>query len=113
MTSFFPFRYGPPPTPAPDTSGAERAQRAAEQLEARLERALLTMEAMWSLLRDRLQVTDEQLVDRVVEIDLTDGVLDGKIRREALQCPQCERRIPRRFPRCMYCGQEIRHDPFT
>jgi hypothetical protein len=88
------------------------AHHAVEQMEARLDRALLTMEAMWTLLRDRLGATDQQLLDRVVELDLTDGVLDGKARRPALQCPQCERRIPRRFARCLYCGAEVKHDPF-
>ena len=103
--------HAPDAGPASDREAAA-AKRSAEQLEARLDRALLTMEAMWSLLRDKLGTTDEELLGRVVDIDLSDGVLDGKVRRPALQCPQCERRIPRRFARCMYCGCEIRHDPF-
>ena len=92
---------------------AGRAQRSAEELETRFERALLTMEAMWSLLRDRMGVTDEELVERIVDIDLTDGVLDGKVRRPALDCPQCNKKIPRRFARCMYCGADVQHDPFS
>ena len=91
---------------------ADRAQRSAEAASTQIERAVLTMEAMWSLLRDRLQVTDDELVERIVEIDLSDGVLDGKVRRPALECGSCKRKIPRRFARCMYCGVDVQHDPF-
>ena len=44
---------------------ADRASRSAEAVETRLERALLTMEAMWSLLRDRLGASDDELVGRL------------------------------------------------
>ncbi len=92
---------------------AERAGRSAEAVEHRLERALLTMEAIWSLLRDRFGTSDDELVGRIVEIDLSDGILDGKVRKPALDCHACKRKIPRRFPRCMYCGVEMKHDPFS
>lgn len=94
-------------------AAAGRAQRSAEETATRLDRALLTMEALWSLLRDRLGATEEELTERIVELDLSDGVLDGKVRRAAMECPACERRIPRRFPRCLYCGVEVPHDPFS
>ena len=73
---------------------ADRATAKADGLEQRLERALMTMEAMWSLLRDRLGVTDEELAQRIVELDESDGYLDGKVRREPLQCTHCERTVP-------------------
>ena len=96
----------------PTEGKANRANRSAEAVGNRLERALVTMEAMWTLLRERFGVTDEELVERIVEIDLSDGVLDGKVRRPALECHACKRKIPRRFPRCMYCGIDVQHDPF-
>jgi len=94
-------------------AAAGRVQRSAEDTAIRLDRALLTMEAMWTLLRDRLGATEEELLERVVELDLTDGVLDGKIRRAAMECSACERRIPSRFTRCLYCGTDVQHDPFA
>ena len=84
-----------------------------KELEARLERALLTCEAMWSLLRDKLGVTDLDLINRINDIDLSDGQLDGKVRREAKNCPKCGRTIGARFTKCMYCGQVVVHDPFA
>ena len=92
---------------------ADRAAARAESVDQRLDRALLTMEAMWTLLRDRLQVTDEQLAQRIVEVDESDGLLDGKVRRQAKSCPHCKRTIPGRFARCLYCGEAVPVDPFA
>lgn len=92
---------------------AERAKTDVEQLELRLERALLGCEAMWSLLRDHLKLTDEALLDRIYQLDISDGKLDGRARKATASCPSCKRTISPRFPRCMYCGQEVMHDPFA
>ena len=62
---------------------AQEAQSRAMQLEARCDRALLVCEALWTILRDKLGVTEEELVDRVNQVDLSDGKLDGKVRRPA------------------------------
>ncbi len=100
------------PRPLIDRSG-DRAEDHATRLEERLDRALLTMEALWTLLRDGLGVTEAQLADRITDLDLRDGVLDGKARRPPLHCPGCERPTARRFPRCLYCGQALKPDPFA
>lgn len=92
---------------------AERAEQKAEGLQQRLDNALLAMEAMWTLLRDRHQLKDDELVARMVEIDESDGILDGKVRRPPRACPQCRRTIPTRFPRCLYCGVVVPPEPFA
>ena len=92
---------------------ANRARATAETLEARLDRTTLACEAMWTLLRDKLGMTDNDLVDRIVELDLSDGKLDGKVAKSAVSCPKCGRTIARRFNKCMYCGQDIVSDPFS
>ena len=92
---------------------ARDAARDVAELQVRLERTLLACEAMWSLLRDKLGVTDDQLAERINDIDLSDGQLDGKVRRTPMTCPKCSRTISRRLPSCMYCGQPIVHDPFA
>jgi hypothetical protein len=95
------------------TASVDRARAKADALEMRLERALLTMEAMWTLVRDRFGVTDEQLAARIVELDESDGMLDGKVRRPPAACPSCSRNVPSRFPRCLYCGADIALNPFA
>ncbi len=98
----------------PAASGeARRARTDVQSLEARIDRTLLACEAMWTLLRDKLGVTDQALVERINEIDLSDGRLDGKVRKTPVSCPSCGRTMSARFPKCMYCGQAVVHDPFA
>ncbi len=94
-------------------SDARGAKSDAAATSARVDRALLACEAMWSLMREKLELTDEDLICRMNEIDLGDGKLDGKVQKVAFACPSCGRTISRRLPKCMYCGQAIMHDPFV
>jgi len=89
------------------------SSREAERVEERLERALLACEGMWTLMKEKLGVSDIELIEKINEIDLSDGRLDGKVRKTAVACPKCNRTISARFPKCMYCGQQIVHDPFA
>ena len=92
---------------------ATDARRQVADLSARLDRAMLVCEALWTVVRDRVGVTEEELIARVNEVDLSDGQLDGKVRRSAVACPRCKRTIARRFKKCVYCGQPIMQDPFA
>jgi hypothetical protein len=92
---------------------AGAARTTATDVESRLERTMLACEAMWSLLREKLGATDLELLERMNQLDLTDGRLDGKISKTAVACPKCNRTITRRHAKCMYCGQPIMHDPFA
>ena len=74
---------------------------------------VLAFEALWSLTRDRLQITDEELVARMNDLALSDGRLDGKVRKGAVSCRRCGRTISRRLPKCICCSQPIVHDPFA
>ena len=95
----------------PTVGGATKTD--IRELESRIDRAMMACEAMWSLMRDKLGVTDEELVERINEIDLSDGQLDGKVRKTVVACPKCNRTINPRLPKCMYCGQPVLHDPFA
>lgn len=92
---------------------ARAVGREVADVEARLDRTLMACEAMWTILREKLDLTDEDLIDRINEVDMSDGKLDGKVRREPVSCPKCGRAMSRRFPKCMYCGQAVQHEPFS
>lgn len=94
-------------------SKAGSASQKVDDLAARCDQLVMVCEAMWTILRDKLGVTDEELVTRVNDIDLSDGKLDGKVRKTAVSCPKCGRTIARRFQKCIYCGQPVVHDPFA
>jgi ribosomal protein S27AE len=85
---------------------ADVAARTVRDLEARIERLTLVNLAMWSLLREKLGFTEENLLERVREIDLQDGVLDGKAARQTSKCSQCGRMMSARHNKCLYCGHE-------
>jgi hypothetical protein len=113
ISHFHVFPHGPLGRDQGSEAAAEQAAARAESVDQRLDRALLTVQAMWSLLRDSLQLTDEQLVERIVEVDESDGFLDGRVRRPAKNCTHCKRAIPGRSPRCLYCGEAVIPDPFA
>ena len=91
---------------------ADKAQSRTDELELRFQRALLVMEAMWSLVREKTALTDEDLTDRMLELDASDGKVDGNVRRAPVVCERCERPTSRRLPRCFYCGHPVAMDPF-
>ncbi len=97
-----------------EAAGAARsAESKVRVLQMQLDRAMLACETMWTILSEKLGVTEEQFVTRMNEIDMRDGQLDGKVRKSAVSCPKCNRTISARFAKCMYCGQAIVHDPFA
>lgn len=92
---------------------AAEALRASRDTNNRIDRLLLTCEALWTLVREKFDLSDAELIDMVNQIDLTDGVADGRKRRPPFMCPACERAITRRFGKCLYCEQPIEADPFA
>src|SRR4051812_21493942 len=85
---------------------ASDARSMANHLQRQVDSLLLVNMAMWSILEERLAVTEDQLSERVREIDLRDGKLDGRLVREGVECPRCKRVMSARHQRCMYCGEE-------
>jgi len=113
------FAYGSLARGAADeaVSGVRSQARSNEtktrEMSMQIERLSLACEALWTLLHDKLGVTEEEFLNRINDLDLADGELDGKRRQTPVSCPQCNRTIARRFPNCMYCGQPVMHDPFA
>jgi hypothetical protein len=83
---------------------AGEARLTDRELQARCDRLELVTHAMWTLLREKLGLQENDLVSRVRELDLTDGRLDGRYGEAPLQCPACGRTTGRRRPTCIYCG---------
>jgi len=60
--------------------------------------------AFAELLVQKLGVGESEIVDKIKEIDLRDGVQDGKISIGARLCPKCNRRYNAKANKCLYCG---------
>lgn len=88
-------------------ASAKRAQRDVQYLEDRFERLSLVCMAMWSLLQDKTNLTEQDLLDRVQTIDLMDGVADAKVGKTGVvKCVKCARPMSERHLRCIYCGAD-------
>ena len=91
----------------------EGMQREIEELRKDMDRLLMINEAMWRILRERLQCTDAELVQRIHDIDLEDGHLNGrKGPSPARDCPHCGRPLSKHRPTCLYCGKPVEFLPF-
>jgi hypothetical protein len=82
-------------------------------LRASLNRMMLINRAFWEIIKDATGLSEEYLAKKVEEIDLRDGVLDGKLTTQVRQCPSCERTLYKAHRHCLYCGAEDPDaDPF-
>lgn len=86
------------------------AQQSIEQAYApfvkQLDKLGLVCQALWTLLQEKTDLTDRDLLERVTELDLKDGVLDGRYTKPPVDCPKCGSKISRKFSRCLFCGEE-------
>jgi len=87
---------------------AQRSQRSLKEYERTLADKIdslgLICRAMWELVRGLYNLSDEDLLNKVQEIDLSDGKLDGKVKVKPKKCSKCGRPLSRRRMRCLYCG---------
>jgi len=84
-------------------------------LEQRYERMRLVTTALWQLLKAHTGLTDADLKKYIEQVDLADGIKDGKLSRNngAQDCPQCARRILKSATVCAWCGTKLNvGDPF-
>lgn len=84
---------------APDTSQRMR------ELEHQIARLTLLNQALWELLRSRLGLSDADLEGIARDVDLRDGIEDGKMTVTPLECPSCGRISSSKHWKCLYCGQ--------
>ena len=76
-----------------------------KELEEKLDQMALKCQAMWEILRDATDLSDGDIEQKIHEIDLRDGVADGKMTRTGRKCGARGRTISARHNHCLYCGQ--------
>lgn len=84
-----------------DHMAAAGTQQAPDQ---RVDRLLLVVEAMWSMLREHGH-TDEELGLRIEELE------KSRAARTTITCRSCGSRLPADLPRCQICGTETGAKP--
>ena len=84
-------------------SGSGASVHDVADLNERVDRLILVIDAMWSLLEEA-GYSDVQLRRRIAEIDRTDGVEDGKRTDLAATCGSCGSKVPVGRETCQFCG---------
>jgi hypothetical protein len=86
---------------------ASRAEQRIKLLEANLAKGLMICETLWELLVEKTGLTQDDLINKLNEVDMRDGVLDGKNQRGIAECAACGRKVSGRHAACLYCGEVI------
>lgn len=101
------------PDPADNNNLRGRPSDQVEELKADVERLLLITESLWKIVQEKHGLEDTELLKRMTLLDMADGKLDArKPRTPPKPCPQCQRALPKRRPKCMFCGAPVVFDPF-
>jgi hypothetical protein len=79
-----------------------------DQSAQRMDRLVLLVHAMWTLLSEKTSVTEADLLKRVTELDAQDGTVDGRVTKPPVRCSKCDAMVSRKFNRCLFCGQEYK-----
>lgn len=79
-------------------------------VDERIDRLLLLVEAMWSLLEEN-GFSDQDLADRLIQLDHSDGNLDGRRVPPPSTCRSCGSKVAAGLAACQFCGTAIAADP--
>lgn len=80
-----------------------------EDLDERLDKLAMIVRAIWALLEAQ-GLTADQLIAKLEEIDLLDGVVDGQVRPRVIDCPSCHSKVAVGLMACQFCGAQVRNE---
>lgn len=87
---------------------ASIAQDDVQQLDAQVQTLALACQAMWELLSKYHGVSELDLLNKMSEIDMRDGVMDGKlVFKAATKCPDCGKDVKKVRSVCYWCGTKL------
>ena len=73
-------------------------------LEDKMDRLALICCALFELMQTTSGISEEQLRQKIAEIDVRDGQADGRITPRPMKCPKCDATMSPKFRRCLFCG---------
>ena len=85
-------------------SKADRYATDISNIQRHVERLSLACQAMWELLRDHSDLTEQDIEAKILEIDARDGHVDGKMAIQHTQCDSCGKPTNSRRTSCVMCG---------
>lgn len=84
---------------------ADQTNRTIERLELKIDSLTLTCRALFEFLQDHGVITEQQLAEKMREIDLRDGKQDNRITPVVKECSGCGRKSSPNRTKCLYCGE--------
>ncbi|HEV7279479.1 MAG TPA: hypothetical protein VGN57_04630 [Pirellulaceae bacterium] len=90
---------------------ADHLRMQVRRLETTVERQALACQAMWELLQQHLPVGEKDLLKKMEQVDLRDGVADGRMTPQAKTCTACSRTVHAKRKNCLYCGADVGGPP--
>lgn len=75
-------------------------------IDKKVDNLVLITQAIWELLEES-GISEIQLENKIQEIDLRDGIADGKIGNNIETCPECGKKPKIRRANCFWCGAKL------
>ncbi|WP_010252650.1 hypothetical protein [Acetivibrio cellulolyticus] len=76
------------------------------------ERLMLITEALWEILKEEHNYSDEKLIEKLKIVDLKDGREDGRVLLPPSKCSSCNKTVEKGTDTCIYCGSPVKVDVF-
>ncbi|MCH6257756.1 hypothetical protein MLD52_14455 [Puniceicoccaceae bacterium K14] len=84
------------------------------EIQERISKLSLITQAVWSFLKEKHGLDETDLMNRIEELDMSDGVKDGKLTAVVHTCLGCAKKISTKYKTCIYCGcQNHKYSPFV
>jgi hypothetical protein len=99
--------HGAEQSAASASARAIDAGTAASDLRQRVEMLALANQALFELVQEKLGITETDVLKLMAEIDVRDGIRDGRMSPKILSCTKCGRKVNSTRQQCMYCGERI------
>ncbi len=86
-----------------DATGSENLRLKISRLEEKIEFMRVANQALWEIVSEKCGVTVDEFKARVMEVDVRDGALDGRVTMRILDCPNCHQKVNSKRALCLYC----------
>lgn len=76
------------------------------ELEEAVGRLMMVNRALWEIVRETHSFSDQILLEKIKEIDLRDGKLDGRL-DPVRKCSKCGKALHSKHSHCLFCGEPV------
>jgi len=106
----FPYTYTGGHLPSTKPISEKVPSRVSEDLNSvheQLNRLYLITNAIWELLQEKFNLSEDELKQLILKIDSRDGKIDNKVASQPEPCPSCQRPTLLKNKICIYCGTRL------